>query len=409
MKTYLVGGAVRDKLLGLEIKDKDYVVVGATPEQMVAQGFKPVGKDFPVFLHPQTNDEYALARTERKTAKGYHGFVFNTDPSVTIEDDLQRRDLTINAIAEDLQTGEIIDPYCGQKDIVNRNLRHVSDAFAEDPVRILRTARFAARYYQFDFKVHDTTMQLMQKMVDNGEVDTLVAERVWQELKSTLNENKPSEFVRILRQCGALKILFPEIDCLFGVPQTEQWHPEIDTGIHCMMAMDIAAKLSNDTAFAVFTHDLGKGITPQHILPSHRGHEQAGVPLVKSLCQRLRVPTQYRKLAENVCRWHLHSHTAFKLRSKTIDKLFQKTGAYQQPTNFEKFLQACKADAQGRLGKENEPYPQADYLRKCLETATKVDVQSLIDKGLSGEKLGQSITRERIKLIQRVKLSWVFY
>lgn len=408
MKIYLVGGAVRDKLLGLNVKDHDYVVVGSTPQEMLDKGFRPVGKDFPVFLHPKTHEEYALARTERKTAKGYHGFVFNTDKSVTLEDDLSRRDLTINAIAQDIKTGEIIDPFNGQADIKDRVLRHVSYAFEEDPVRILRIARFAARFAKFGFVVNPKTNLLMQEMVKNGEVDALVPERVWQELSKSLNETKPSEFVKVLRNCGALVRLFPEFDRLFGVPQTKKWHPEVDTGVHCMMAMDMAANLDNDTAFAVFNHDLGKGITPEDILPSHKGHESAGVPLVEAVCQRLKVPSQHKKLALVVCRWHLHSHQAFDLRAGTINKLFQSTGAYQNPQQFDKFLQACQSDALGRLGMENKEYPQADYLRKCLKSASSVDVQALISKGFSGELLGIQINQERIKLIKRVKLSQLY-
>ncbi len=408
MKIYLVGGAVRDQLLGLNIKDRDYVVVGATPQQMMDKGFRPIGKDFPVFLHPTTQDEHALARTERKTAKGYHGFAFNTDVSVTLEDDLARRDLTINAMAQDTETGEITDPYNGQQDLKNKVLHHVSDAFAEDPVRILRIARFAARYAHLGFSVHTETNQLMQKMVENGEVDALVAERVWQELRKALNEKTPSEFIKVLRACDALKVLFPEFNQLFGVPQTKKWHPEIDTGIHCMMAMDKAANLGNDTAFAVFNHDLGKGITPKEILPSHKGHEAGGIPLVKAVCERLKVPSQYKRLALIVCRWHLHSHTAYELKASTINKLFNSTGAYQQPAQFEKFLQACQADATGRLGLEFSEYPQAGYLQKCLKAAEKVDIQALLNRGFVGESLGMQITQERIKLIKRIKLSHIF-
>jgi tRNA nucleotidyltransferase (CCA-adding enzyme) len=400
MKIYLVGGAVRDKLLGLKVKDHDYVVVGASAKEMLKDGYKPVGKDFPVFLHPKTHEEYALARTERKTAKGYHGFDFNTDKTVTLQEDLARRDLSINAMALDIETNEIIDPYHGQEDLKNCILRHVSSAFSEDPVRILRIARFTARYAYLGFKVHEDTNQLMQQMVQNGEVDALVAERVWQELSAALNENTPSEFIKVLRACGALEKLFPEFNQLFGVPQTEQWHPEIDTGIHCMMAMDQAAKLDNDTAFAVFNHDLGKGITPQAILPSHKGHEAGGIPLVKAVCERLKVPAGHKKLALMVCRWHLHSHMAYDLRAGTIHKLFQSTGAYGLPGQFDKFLQACIADARGRLGKEKSAYPQADYLRLCLQSATKIDVQALIEKGFAGEKLGAEIAQQRIKQIK---------
>jgi tRNA nucleotidyltransferase (CCA-adding enzyme) len=298
---------------------------------------------------------------------------------------------------------KIIDPYGGTKDIENKYLRHVSDSFAEDPVRILRVARFAARYAHLGFKVHPDTMKLMSQLVDNKEAESLVSERVWQELRGALNCQTPSEFVKILKECGALKILFPEIDCLFGIPQTKQWHPEVDTGIHIMMAMDKAFNLENDTAFAVFTHDLGKGITPKHILPSHYGHEEGGVPLVKDMCERLKVPSPYKKLALIVCRWHLHSHTAFELKASTIDKLFQKSSAYQQPALFEKFLQACQADATGRLGLEFQTYPQADYLRKCLQATQAVNNKELIEKGYEGEKLGDAIRQERIRLIKQVK------
>ncbi|HHL31808.1 MAG TPA: multifunctional CCA addition/repair protein [Oceanospirillales bacterium] len=408
MKIYLVGGAVRDQLLGLKVKDRDYVVVGATPEQMLALGYKPVGKDFPVFLHPQTHEEYALARTERKTAKGYHGFQFNTDKTVTLEDDLSRRDLTVNAMAQDLQSQQIIDPFNGQHDIKERQLRHVSKAFTEDPVRVLRIARFAARYANLGFVVHPQTNTLMQEMVADGEIDALVPERVWQELSAALNENTPSAFVKVLRACHALKILFPEFDKLFGIPQTKKWHPEIDTGIHCMMAMDKAADLNNDIAFAVFTHDLGKGLTPKHILPSHSGHEQAGVPLVKALCERLKVPAQHKKLALTVCRWHLYSHMAYELEAQTIHKLFQNTGAYQQAQQFDKFLQACQADAMGRLGQEFQKYPQANYLRKCLQATAQIDTKLLIAKGFTGKLLGFEIDQQRIELINRVKLSSPF-
>ena len=403
LKVYLVGGAVRDKLLGLPIKDKDYVVVGSTPDEMLSKGFKPVGKDFPVFLHPKTNDEYALARVERKTAPGYHGFEFNTDASVTLEDDLSRRDLTMNAIALDESSGKIIDPYGGQSDIKNRILKHVSEAFSEDPVRILRVARFLTRFHHLGFLVHYETHQLMSSMVKSGEVDSLVSERIWQELKASLNQETPSAFIKCLKSCGALEKLFPEFECLFGVPQTKMWHPEIDTGIHVMMAMDQAKKLDNETAFAVFTHDLGKGITPDDVLPSHRGHEGAGVPLVENLCKRIKVPNNYRKLAKNVCRWHLHSHTAYELRASTIEKLFSRTSAYQQPKQFDKFLQACQADATGRVGIEFQAYPQADYLRKCLKAALKVDSHQLVSKGFEGKALGEALKIARASAIKKVK------
>jgi len=400
--TYLVGGAVRDQLLGLAIKDRDYVVVGSDPEQMLAQGFLPVGKDFPVFLHPETKDEYALARTERKTAKGYHGFEFNAECSVTLEDDLLRRDLTINAMAMDAD-GQIIDPHGGQQDINNKVLRHVSPAFAEDPVRVLRVARFMSRFKHLGFAVHPETMQLMCQLVNAGEIEALVSERVWQEIKNSLNQTTPSAFFLTLRACGALKILLSEIDCLFGVPQTAQWHPEVDTGIHAMLAIDQAKDLDNDVAFAVMVHDLGKGITPEHVLPSHRGHEMAGVPLVKAVSQRLKVPNHYKKLALVVCQWHLHAHTVKELRATTVEKLFSRINAYRQPELLEKFVQACQADATGRWGDEFKTYPQADYLRKLFTAAQQVNKQPLYDQGYEGQELGKQIRQLRVFAIQSMK------
>lgn len=406
MKIYLVGGAVRDQQLGLPIKDRDFVVVGSSVQEMLEKGFQPVGKDFPVFLHPKTKEEYALARKERKTAAGYTGFEFITDPTVTLEDDLLRRDLTINAMALDLETEQLIDPHNGLEDIKSRTLRHVSDAFSEDPLRVLRTARFLARFSYLGFKIDNSTIKLMQKMVDNGEVDHLVPERVWQELKATLNSESPSSFIKALKSCGALKVLFPEIDCLFGVPQTRKWHPEIDTGIHAMLAMDQAKDLDNDTAFAVFTHDLGKGITPEKILPSHRGHEFGGIPLVKDLCKRLKVPTNYKKLALTVCQWHLHSHIAFELKPETIHKVFTRTAAYHQPKVFSKFLQACQADATGRTGLEFTDYPQANYLRACLDSTLNITAKNVENKELEGKALGLEIDRLKIIEIKKVKESY---
>ena len=400
--TYLVGGAVRDQLLGLTTVDRDYVVVGSDPEQMLAQGYLPVGKDFPVFLHPTSKDEYALARTERKTAKGYHGFEFNADRHVTLEDDLLRRDLTINAMAMDVN-GNIIDPYGGQQDIKDKVLRHVSPAFAEDPVRVLRVARFMSRFKHLGYEVHPETMQLMRQLVDDGEIEALVAERVWQEIKNSLNQTTPSAFFLCLRDCGALAILLPEIDCLFGIPQTIQWHPEVDTGIHVMLAIDEAKDLDNDVAYAVMVHDLGKGITPEDVLPSHRGHETAGIPLVKAVSQRLKVPNHYKKLALLVCQWHLHAHTAMELRAATIEKLFSRLNAYRQAELLEKFILACQADATGRWGDEFKTYPQADYLRELFNAAQQIDKQSLYDRGYEGEVLGKQIRQLRISAIQSKK------
>jgi tRNA nucleotidyltransferase (CCA-adding enzyme) len=401
-QTYLVGGAVRDQLLGIEVKDKDYVVVGATPELMVEAGFQPIGKDFPVFLHPASKDEYALARTERKTAKGYHGFEFNADPDVTLKEDLLRRDLTINAMAMDEQ-GQIIDPFGGQKDLKNKWLRHVSSAFAEDPVRVLRVARFMSRLAPLGFQVHPDTLELMKKLVKDGEIAALVAERVWQEIKNSLNQAKPSAFFLTLRDCGALAILLPEIDCLFGIPQTKQWHPEVDTGIHAMLAIDQAKDLDNDVAFAVMVHDLGKGITPKDVLPSHRGHEAAGLPLVKAVCRRFKVPSHYKRLALRVCQWHLHAHTIMELRASTVETLFSRLDAYRNPKGLEKFIQACQADATGRWGEEFQQYPQADYIRTLFKAARSIDKKPLFDRGLQGKELGDQIRQLRVSAIQSVK------
>ena len=401
-QTYLVGGAVRDQLLNLPTKDRDYVVVGATPEQMIELGFLPVGKDFPVFLHPVSKDEYALARTERKTAKGYHGFEFNTSPHVTLEQDLLRRDLTINAMALD-QDNQLTDPFGGQQDIKDGILRHLSPAFAEDPVRVLRVARFMSRFSHLPFKVHPETMALMQQLVAQGEIEALVPERVWQEIKKSLNQVTPSAFFLTLRDCGALKILLPEIDCLFGVPQTKQWHPEIDTGIHAMLAIDQAKSRENDVAFAVMVHDLGKGITPKHILPSHRGHEAAGLPLVTAVCKRLKVPSHYKKLALLVCHWHLHAHTIMELRSNTVENLFSRLDGYRNPQLVEKFIQACEADATGRWGEQFKTYPQADYIRKLFNAACNIDKQPLFEQGFTGTELGDQIRQLRVAAIQSIK------
>lgn len=401
-KTYLVGGAVRDELLGLPTKDRDFVVVGSTPEAMLEQGFEPIGKDFPVFLHPESKEEYALARTERKSGKGYHGFVFKADPSISLEDDLSRRDLTINAIAKD-QNGQLIDPFGGQQDIQNKIIRHVSPAFAEDPVRVLRVARFMSRLSHLGFTVHPETLALMKHLVDEGEMETLVAERVWQEIKNALNQITPSAFFMTLRECGALKKLLPEIDCLFGIPQTKKWHPEVDTGIHAMLAIDQAKDLANDVAYAVMVHDLGKGITPVDVLPSHRGHEMAGVPLVKAVSKRLKVPNHYKKLALLVCQWHLHSHTIMELRAKTVEKLFSRLNAYRQPKLLEKFVQACQADATGRWGEEFQLYPQADYIRELFKAARSIDKQPLFERGYEGQELGDQIRQLRISAIQSMQ------
>ena len=371
MRIYAVGGAVRDELLGLPVADRDYVVVGATPEEMVAQGFRPVGKDFPVFLHPETHEEYALARTERKTARGYKGFQVSAAPEVTLEEDLARRDLTINAIAKD-EAGLFIDPYGGTADLKAGVLRHVSPAFVEDPVRVLRVARFAAR---FGFAIAPETLALMREMAANGEVDALVPERVWQELSRGLMEKTPSRMFLALRECGALARILPELDALFGVPQTEQYHPEIDTGVHVMMVVDYAAAQNYDlpVRFAALTHDLGKGATPRAEWPRHIDHEARSFELVKILCQRLRVPNDCRELALVVARFHGVPLRAFELRPETLLKLLLETDALRQPWRFEAFLLACTADCCGRLGYQDSVFEPADFLREALKVAQAVD------------------------------------
>ncbi|MGA9855235.1 MAG: multifunctional CCA addition/repair protein [Gammaproteobacteria bacterium] len=402
MKTYLVGGAVRDRLLGLPVKERDYVVVGATPTEMSARGFKPVGKDFPVFLHPDTHAEYALARTERKTGRGYHGFEFFSAPEVTLEEDLRRRDLTINAMAEDPK-GSLLDPYHGQRDLKARVLRHVSPAFVEDPVRVLRVARFAARFAPLGFKVADETLALMRSMSDNGEVDALVPERIWQETYRALQTDTPAVFFQTLRACGALARVFPEIDRLFGVPQPEKHHPEIDTGVHVMLVLEQAARLSDDMAvrFAALTHDLGKGTTPADVLPHHYGHEERSVKLVAALCERLRVPRDNRELAVLAARYHGLAHRAQELRADTLLKLFTGCDAFRRPQRFEQFLLVCEADARGRLGMEHAAYPQAAYLRTALNAASAVDMQSLGGEKLEGAEIGARLQRARLDVIKK--------
>jgi tRNA nucleotidyltransferase (CCA-adding enzyme) len=362
MDIYLVGGAVRDKLLGLPVKDHDWVITGATPDDLIRLGYTPVGKDFPVFLHPKTHEEYALARTERKTAAGYHGFAFHADSDVTLQEDVKRRDLTINALAED-KDGKLLDFVGGKKDLDNRILRHVSPAFAEDPVRILRIARFAARFAPLGFTVDKSTMKLMRAMVKKGEVDALVAERVWQEMVRALGEPAPEVFIEVLRECGALKVLFPEIDRLFGVPQPEEYHPEIDTGVHTMMVLQQSVILSDEPVvrFAALTHDLGKGTTPKKILPHHYGHEERGYYLVKDLCERYKIPNNFRQLAEIVARYHTHCHRVFEVKPKTVLKTLNALDAFRKPQRFEQFLLACTADSHGRPGYENYDYKQAPF------------------------------------------------
>lgn len=404
MKTYLVGGAVRDKLLGRPVTEQDWVVVGATPEQLQAQGFTPVGKDFPVFLHPQTKEEYALARTERKTGHGYAGFSFYCGEEVTLEEDLIRRDLTINAMAEDEQ-GNIIDPYRGQSDLQQKILRHVSPAFAEDPVRILRIARFAARYHQYGFHVADETIALMQSMVSNGEVDHLVAERIWKETERALAEPNPEIFIQVLRACHALEKIFPEIDALFGVPQTATHHPEVDTGIHTLMSLQQAVKLTINTCirFATLVHDLGKGTTPEEEWPRHIAHEERSLPLVKNLCGRIAAPRDYKELALMVAQWHTHCHRAMELKPATVLKVLQSNDAFRRPERFHQFLVCCEADARGRTGFENRDYPQADFFRRALNAAQQIDLAPLREQGLTGQAFGDAIARLRLDKVTQLK------
>lgn len=400
MKSYLVGGAVRDQLLGRPVVERDYVVVGATPAQMIAQGFVPVGQDFPVFLHPQTKDEYALARTERKAGHGYAGFVFFTDPSLRLEDDLIRRDLTINAMALDPDSGAIIDPHGGQQDLQARLLRHVSPAFAEDPLRVLRVARFAARYAPLGFTVATETLQLMRHLVDSGELAHLTPERVWKETERALGEAHCWVYFEVLRACGALAVLLPELDRLFGVPQRPRHHPEIDTGVHVLMALQQAAVLNTSALvrWAVLLHDLGKGTTPAEHLPRHPDHESRGVPLVEAVCSRWKVPGPYRELAVLVCREHLLCHRALSLRPGVIWRLLQRLDVLRRPERVEAFLLACECDARGRLGLEHRDYPQGAWLRRCMQAVRTIRAQDL-PPGLHGEQIGEALIEARIAAI----------
>ena len=400
MQVYLVGGAVRDEQLGLPVKERDWCVVGATPAEMKEAGYRQVGKDFPVFLHPETGEEYALARTERKTAAGYHGFEFHTDPNVTIEDDLGRRDLTINAVAKDT-SGNLVDPYGGLADIRDRILRHVSDAFVEDPVRVLRVARFAARFTALGFVIAPETMSLMRSIAASGEIDALVPDRVWKETELALSGKSSRVYFETLRECGALAILFPEIDRLFGVPQPVQWHPEVDTGLHVMMVLDQAEKLSADleVRFAALVHDLGKGTTRKHSLPSHPGHEGRGVKLIRRLSGRLPVPNACRDLGMLVSEYHTHCHRAFELRAATILRLLEATDAFRRPRRFEQFLLACEADARGRKGLEDRHYTQVDLLRGAFAAAAAVDAASIAARH-EGKAIGDAIRRERLAAVE---------
>ncbi|GKW08703.1 multifunctional CCA addition/repair protein [Pectobacterium carotovorum] len=397
MKIYLVGGAVRDSLLGLPVTEKDWVVVGATPENLLTQGYQQVGKDFPVFLHPVSRDEYALARTERKSGKGYTGFVCHAAPDVTLEQDLLRRDLTINAIAR-TERGDLIDPYHGRRDLENRLLRHVSDAFSEDPLRVLRVARFAARFAHLGFQIAEETMALMQKMVHEGELAYLTPERVWKETEKALGTSSPDVYFQVLRDCGALAVLFPEIDNLYGVPAPAKWHPEIDTGIHTMMTVAMAARLSPeiDVRFATLCHDLGKGLTPPELWPRHHGHGPAGVKLVEALCQRLRVPNPIRDLAKLVAEYHDLVHTVQVLQPKTLLKLFDAIDVWRKPQRLEQLALTSEADARGRAGFEENPYPQGDYLREAFRVASQVSSAAVVADGFKGIDVRNELARRRI-------------
>jgi len=400
MEIYLVGGAVRDKLLGLAVKDRDWVVVGATPEEMTARGYKMVGADFPVFLHPETKEEYALARTERKSGRGYKGFIVYAGPDVTLEQDLARRDLTINAMAEDA-SGRLIDPYDGATDLKRGILRHVSPAFAEDPLRVLRVARFAAR---FGYPVAHETQAMMRSLVEAGEMETLVAERVWSELERALGEKQPVRFFEVLRECGALQRLLPELDALFGVPQPPEKHPEIDTGVHVFMVLVQATRLSADVRvrFAALLHDLGKGTTSPTLWPKHQGHEQRSVALVREVCERFRAPNEFRDQAMLVARYHTHCHRAAELRDDTLLEVLEALDAFRRPERVEAFVLACEADARGRTGCEDRPYPQADIFRRAFIAARSVDTAA-IATGRSGPEIGAAIRTARLSAVHAAR------
>ncbi|MGO2341884.1 multifunctional CCA addition/repair protein [Vibrio litoralis] len=405
MEIYLVGGAVRDRLLGIPSYDKDWMVVGSSPQEMLAQGFRAVGQDFPVFLHPETQEEYALARTERKSGQGYTGFECHYAPDVTLEEDLARRDLTINAIAQS-PDGSLHDPYHGEKDLQARILRHVSPAFSEDPLRVLRVARFAAKLQPFGFTIAPETMLLMQQIVDSGELSYLTAERVWQEWQKSLNTDSPQVFLETLKQCGALAVILPEIDALFGVPQPERWHPEIDTGIHTLMVAKQAAQLSSDIAvrFAAQVHDLGKAITPESEWPSHKMHCHTGLKLIKQLCQRLTVPNECRDLALLVCQHHSNLHRTMELKPSTALKLLNQLDAWRKPQRFEQVLLCCQADHQGRLGLESQPYPQKKRMLGYYHAAASINVQAIISQGVIGKAIREELDKQRTAAIESVKL-----
>lgn len=406
MQIYLVGGAVRDQLLHLPVKDRDWLVVGATPEQLIEQGYHQVGKDFPVFLDPKTKEEYALARTERKSGQGYTGFICDFSPDITLEQDLLRRDLTINAIAQD-EKGKLYDPYNGIKDLENRILRHISPAFAEDPLRVLRVARFAARFAHLGFKIAPETLKLMRQLTKQGEISHLTAERVWLETEKALNEKNPEVYFEILRNVGALNVLMPELDALYGVPNPPQHHPEIDSFVHTMLVLQQTVLLTENTElnksavrFAAVCHDLGKAFSPKSILPHHYGHEQKGIQPTRDICNRFKLPTYYKELAELSCQYHTHVHKAFELRAETIVKLFNAFDVWRKPQRFLEFLTLCLADTRGRTGFEQKEYPQKDFLWQLYQTALEVDVQQVINDGFEKQQIRDELNRRRIQCVK---------
>lgn len=413
MKVYLVGGAVRDQLLGLPVKDRDWIVVGTDPATLLSLGYQQVGKDFPVFLNPKTKEEYALARTERKSSAGYTGFICDFSPTITLEQDLIRRDLTINAMAQS-EDGEIIDPYGGKQDLENRILRHISPAFSEDPLRVLRVARFAARYHSLGFKIASETLALMTELALSGELQHLTAERVWLETEKALNEKNPEIYFETLHKTGALSVLFSEIDALHGVPNPVKHHPEVDSFIHTMLVLKQAVNLTENNPilnksavrFAAICHDLGKALTPQNILPHHYGHEQAGIKPTRSLCKRLKVPSYFQELAELTCEFHTHIHKAFELRAETVITLFNRFDVWRKPQRFQEFLQVCLADTRGRTGFETKDYPQIDYINQLLHAANEVDVQQVIADGFEKQAIKNELTKRRILAVKQTKTNY---
>ena len=413
MKVYLVGGAVRDQLLGLPVKDRDWIVVGAVPATLLSLGYQQVGKDFPVFLNPKTKEEYALARTERKSSAGYTGFICDFSPTITLEQDLIRRDLTINAMAQS-EDGEIIDPYGGKQDLENRILRHISPAFSEDPLRVLRVARFAARYHSLGFKIASETLSLMAELAQSEELQHLTAERVWLETEKALNEKNPEIYFETLHKTGALSVLFPEIDALYGVPNPVKHHPEVDSFIHTMLVLKQAVNLTENNPilnksavrFAAICHNLGKALTPKNILPHHYGHEQAGIKPTRSLCKRLKVPSYFQELAELTCEFHTHIHKAFELRAETVITLFNRFDVWRKPQRFQEFLQVCLADTRGRTGFENKDYPQIDYINQLLQAANEVDVQQVIADGFEKQEIRNELTKRRILAVKQTKANY---